>query len=84
MSSGGLFAQCLQSGVLGSAFVFEFGEPVTQSSGPGVSCLVTAGEAAGFALVEEVVLTAGDLGDRLLDRGDLLFDVVAVAGVVVA
>ncbi|MGY2125934.1 hypothetical protein ACW9HJ_31205 [Nocardia gipuzkoensis] len=57
---------------------------MTQSSGPGVSCLVTAGEAAGFALVEEVVLTAGDLGDRLLDRGDLLFDVVAVAGVVVA
>ncbi|MGY2031394.1 hypothetical protein [Nocardia gipuzkoensis] len=64
--------------------MFEFGEPVTQSSGPGVSYLVTAGEAAGFALVEEVVLTAGDLGDRLLDRGDLLFDVVAVAGVVVA
>ncbi|MFD8248452.1 hypothetical protein [Nocardia sp. NPDC059691] len=57
---------------------------MTQSSSPDISYLLTAGEAAGFALVEEVVLTAGDLGDRLLDRGDLLFDVVAVAGVVVA
>ncbi|WP_431957717.1 hypothetical protein [Nocardia lijiangensis] len=57
---------------------------MTEPFGPGVGDLVTGGEAAGFALVQEVVLTAGDFGDRLLDRGDPLFDVVAVAGVVAA
>ncbi|MBF6456442.1 hypothetical protein [Nocardia cyriacigeorgica] len=53
--------------------MLEFGEPVAQSFGPGVSDLVTGSEVAGFALIQEVVLAAGDLGDRLLlDGGDPL------------
>ncbi|MBO0881946.1 MAG: hypothetical protein J2P17_16715 [Mycobacterium sp.] len=77
-----MFAECVQLGVLRAALVFKFGESVPQSFSPGVGDVVSGGCGAIFAFVEQVVLAADDFGDRLLDRGDPLFEIVAVAGVV--
>ncbi|MBH0777675.1 hypothetical protein [Nocardia bovistercoris] len=57
---------------------------MTQPFGPRLRDLVSVGGAAGFAFIEEVVLAAGDLADRLLDGGDPGVGVVAVAGVLAA
>ncbi|MFF0492894.1 hypothetical protein ACFYTQ_28025 [Nocardia sp. NPDC004068] len=82
--AGGLFAQGVEFGLFGAAFGFQVGEALADAFGPGVGDLVAAGDGAGFAFVEEVVLAAGDVGEGFLDRGDPLFEIVAVAGVVAA
>nr|WP_235746526.1 hypothetical protein [Nocardia coffeae] len=78
----GPLAQGVEFGLFGAAVVFEIGEAAAYAFGPGIGDLVAIGDGAGFAFVEQVVLAAGDIGDRLLDRGDPLLDVVAIAGVV--
>ncbi|GAD87104.1 MULTISPECIES: hypothetical protein [Nocardia] len=77
--AGGLFTQGLQLGVFGAALLFEFGVAATQPFGPGVGQLVAAGDGAGFQLGEQVVLSSGDVGEGLVDRGGPLLEVVALA-----
>ncbi|MBW0275155.1 hypothetical protein ATM97_28565 [Nocardia sp. MH4] len=60
--------------------LFEFGVAAAQPLGPGIGQIVTAGDRAGFAFIEDVVLASGDLGHGLLDRGDPLRDFGALAG----
>ncbi|MBF6072802.1 hypothetical protein [Nocardia farcinica] len=76
---GDLFTQRLQLGILGPAFLFEFCVAASQPFGPGLGQLVVAGDGTRFQLGEHVVLSSGDVGEGLLDRGGPLFDVVALA-----
>ncbi|WP_063125116.1 MULTISPECIES: hypothetical protein [Nocardia] len=76
---GSLFTQGIQLAVLAAAFLFEFCVAASQPFGPRLGQLVVTGDRAGFQLSEQVVLSSGDIGERLLDRGGPLFEVVALA-----